>query len=81
MKGIHPSVWLIAAIIYVICPFDFDFIPLVGWADDVFVAVMGIRKFTHGMRNLDSQETQVIDVQARQKPAARRIVEQDANLN
>lgn len=81
MKGIHPSVWLVAAIIYVICPLDFDFIPVIGWVDDLFVAVMGIRKFTHGMRNLESQETKVIHVQPRPKTAARRIVEQDANQN
>lgn len=24
----------VAAVIYVICPLDFDFLPLVGWVDD-----------------------------------------------
>jgi uncharacterized membrane protein YkvA (DUF1232 family) len=47
----HPSVWLAAAFLYVICPLDFDFIPAIGFVDDVFVAVTGIRKFSAGMQS------------------------------
>jgi len=35
---------------YVICPLDFDFIPILGWADDFFVAYMGIKKWRDGTR-------------------------------
>ncbi len=28
---------VIGCILYVICPLDFDFIPIVGWVDDVAV--------------------------------------------
>jgi uncharacterized membrane protein YkvA (DUF1232 family) len=35
---IRAELWLVAAVIYVICPLDFDFVPIAGWVDDVFVA-------------------------------------------
>lgn len=30
----------VLAALYVICPLDFDFIPLLGWCDDGFVLVL-----------------------------------------
>jgi len=74
-------VWLAAACLYVLCPLDFDFMPMIGWFDDLFVAVMGIRKFRQGMRDRETQESKVIDVQPSRKPPARRVVEQEASLN
>lgn len=81
MKNMHPSVWLVAAFLYWVCPLDFDFIPAIGFIDDIGVAILSIRKFRQGMRDREAQENKVIDVQPRPKTAARRIVEQDANQN
>jgi len=44
-RGFAAACWLIAGALYVICPFDFDFIPLVGWVDDVFVAYGCIKQW------------------------------------
>lgn len=33
------------ALLYVVIPFDFDFIPFLGWMDDVAVLFFGIRWF------------------------------------
>ena len=33
--GVTPGWLLVMAIAYCICPLDFDFIPVVGWLDDV----------------------------------------------
>jgi uncharacterized membrane protein YkvA (DUF1232 family) len=48
MKSIPPFMWLVAAFIYFICPLDFDFIPVVGWIDDLVVAYLGIKKWQEG---------------------------------
>jgi len=75
VKRIHPSVWLAAAFLYVICPLDFDFVPAIGWVDDVFVAMMGIRKFSAGMQSRRAAGAPTIDVTHRAyvtKQAARR---------
>ncbi len=37
--------WLIGAAAYVICPLDFDFVPVVGWIDDIVVAYCCIKKW------------------------------------
>ncbi len=44
INGMHPKKRLIVAvillflgIIYAIIPFDFDFIPVIGWIDDIGV--------------------------------------------
>jgi uncharacterized membrane protein YkvA (DUF1232 family) len=50
MKSIHPAIWLVAAFVYVVCPLDFDFVPVVGWCDDLVVAYAGIQKFRTGMK-------------------------------
>jgi uncharacterized membrane protein YkvA (DUF1232 family) len=34
--------WLIAGIIYVVLPWDFDWVPLVGWVDDVLVLAVTV---------------------------------------
>jgi len=36
--------WVAGALLYVICPFDFDFIPVVGWIDDAFVVWLAAKK-------------------------------------
>jgi uncharacterized membrane protein YkvA (DUF1232 family) len=33
----------IGALVYVVCPFDFDFVPVLGWVDDAVVAYMAWR--------------------------------------
>lgn len=35
----------IGALVYLITPFDFDFIPILGYADDVVVLTMGLKLF------------------------------------
>lgn len=43
-KGITPGWLLIVAIAYCVCPLDFDFIPVVGWLDDVgFLSYAGYK--------------------------------------
>lgn len=44
-QGIPPWVWLIAALIYFLCPLDFDFVPVLGWIDDVAVSILCIRQW------------------------------------
>ncbi len=65
MNQVHPAVWLIAASIYVLCPLDMDFIPIVGWVDDIVVACMGISKYRKGvqLREAMKAEANTIDVQ------------------
>jgi uncharacterized membrane protein YkvA (DUF1232 family) len=41
-------VWLVAGFLYVVCPLDFDFIPVIGWIDDVIVAYCCIQKYRAG---------------------------------
>lgn len=36
--------WIMAAVLYFICPLDLDFIPLVGWCDDLVVAYLCTQK-------------------------------------
>jgi uncharacterized membrane protein YkvA (DUF1232 family) len=62
---LHPSVWLAAAFLYVICPLDFDFVPAIGWVDDVFVAMTSIRKFSAGMQSRRAAGSGTIDVSPR----------------
>lgn len=45
MNDMHPALWLVAAAIYFLCPLDLDFIPLIGWVDDVFVAYHCIKRW------------------------------------
>jgi uncharacterized membrane protein YkvA (DUF1232 family) len=52
--------WIIAAAVYVICPLDFDFIPIAGWVDDWIVAYMCYRKYRDGVAVTNSE---VVDVQ------------------
>lgn len=50
MNGIPPYVWLIGAAIYLVCPLDGDFIPVVGWLDDLLVVVLGIHQWRQGLK-------------------------------
>lgn len=50
MRGFPPAFWLIAAGIYVVCPLDLDFIPFVGWLDDILVAYLGYQKYQEASR-------------------------------
>lgn len=68
---VHPSVWLAAAFLYVICPLDFDFIPAIGWVDDVFVAMTGIRKFSAGMQSRRNAATTATEVVQRMSAGTR----------
>lgn len=45
MKSIPPWVWLVGAAAYFVCPLDFDFIPGIGWLDDLAVAGFAIKQF------------------------------------
>jgi uncharacterized membrane protein YkvA (DUF1232 family) len=45
VRRVPPWMWLLIGAIYVICPLDFDFIPVVGWIDDAIVAYLCIRKW------------------------------------
>ena len=38
-------VWLLVGAVYVICPLDLDFIPIVGWIDDAIVAYLCVKKW------------------------------------
>ncbi len=47
VNGMHPKkrlivavILLILGIIYAIIPFDFDFIPVIGWIDDIGVLLV-----------------------------------------
>jgi hypothetical protein len=42
----HKVAITIAAVLYIVCPLDFDFIPLIGWIDDVFVISLIRRVWT-----------------------------------
>jgi uncharacterized membrane protein YkvA (DUF1232 family) len=33
----------LGALLYVVCPFDFDFVPVLGWVDDAAVAYIAWR--------------------------------------
>jgi hypothetical protein len=46
--NLPPWLWLIAGLIYVICPLDFDFVPLLGWIDDAVVAFLAYQKWRQG---------------------------------
>jgi len=43
----------IIAVVYIISPIDFipDFIPIIGWIDDVFVGLIGLVVFFLGIRS------------------------------
>jgi uncharacterized membrane protein YkvA (DUF1232 family) len=43
MSGITKTI-LIAGLLYIVLPFDFDWIPLLGWLDDVAVAFLLIKR-------------------------------------
>ena len=58
--NIPPAVWLVAAAIYVVCPIDFDFIPVVGWIDDFIVAYIGIRKWREGLRKQEALKRKIL---------------------
>lgn len=45
MRILPPSIWLAAGLIYVVCPLDLDFVPVVGWLDDVVVAYLCIKRW------------------------------------
>ncbi len=40
--------WVVGCILYVICPLDFDFIPIVGWIDDVVVIGLTVEQVFSG---------------------------------
>lgn len=44
-SSVPPWIWLVAGTLYVICPLDGDFIPVVGWIDDVVVAYLAYKKW------------------------------------
>lgn len=37
------TVLLITGLIYIIMPFDFDWIPVIGWIDDAFIAYLLVK--------------------------------------
>jgi hypothetical protein len=41
--GMNKYVIALLCAAWIISPFDFDFVPVVGWADDVVAAVIGLR--------------------------------------
>jgi uncharacterized membrane protein YkvA (DUF1232 family) len=43
MSGITKTI-LIAGLLYIVLPFDFDWIPVLGWLDDVAVAFLLIKR-------------------------------------
>lgn len=59
-QGIPAWVWLVGATIYVICPLDFDFLPLIGWVDDVAVSYMCIKQWNKAKRS-ESAPAEKID--------------------
>lgn len=48
-RRIPPWIWLLGGAVYVICPLDFDFVPVLGWLDDIFVACMCIKQWNKGI--------------------------------
>jgi uncharacterized membrane protein YkvA (DUF1232 family) len=44
MNPLTKSLMVVGAALYVICPLDFDFIPVFGWIDDAIVIWMTYRK-------------------------------------
>ena len=57
-----PKAALVVAILYVVCPFDFDWIPLLGWIDDTFVAALAAWYVQHATNTW--QMKQLIAAQA-----------------
>lgn len=61
IKKVYKEMWqkiiyfilVLIAIVYIISPIDFipDFIPIVGWIDDIFVGLIGIIMFFKGIRS------------------------------
>jgi uncharacterized membrane protein YkvA (DUF1232 family) len=45
VRRVPPWAWLVAGAIYVVCPLDFDFIPVIGWFDDAFVAYWCVKQY------------------------------------
>jgi uncharacterized membrane protein YkvA (DUF1232 family) len=41
----------LGALLYVVCPFDFDFVPVLGWVDDAAVAYMAWRHISTPPKN------------------------------
>lgn len=60
MRGIPAWLWLVAAGIYVVCPADFDFVPVLGWVDDAMVAYFAIQNWR---KSVAARQTQVIEAQ------------------
>jgi uncharacterized membrane protein YkvA (DUF1232 family) len=44
-QGIPAWIWLVGAAIYVVCPVDLDFVPILGWVDDVAVSYLCIKQW------------------------------------
>jgi len=38
------AAWIIGAALYLICPLDGDWIPVIGWIDDAFVLWIAAKK-------------------------------------
>jgi hypothetical protein len=47
-KSLPPWAWLLLGSLYVACPLDGDFIPVVGWVDDLVVAYFAVQKWRKG---------------------------------
>jgi uncharacterized membrane protein YkvA (DUF1232 family) len=63
---------LLCAAAWIVCPIDGDFVPLLGWIDDGFAAVLGIKHF------LDMFKTEVTGVHASMQGAIERAKQREA---
>ena len=63
---------ILCAAIWVANPCDLDFIPLLGWVDDGFAAVLGIKHF------LDMFKTEVVGVHASMQGAIERAKQRES---
>lgn len=50
MKSIHPSIYVVAGIVYFLFPLDGDFAFPIGYLDDVVVMVLSYRKYAAEMK-------------------------------
>ena len=66
-----PKAAFILALIYIISPFDFDWIPIIGWIDDAFVGMIAMWYVNHETNTW--QDKQITTAQS-----AKRIAEQEA---
>jgi len=61
-ESLKKRLLVLACVAYVVCPLDFDFIPIIGWIDDAAVIVMTYQELrAMGRRKVVKPPTITID--------------------